>query len=114
MLSSRSKRQRQARKSAAAGLLLFLWIATATFAAVPQLHALLHKDAQGADHSCVFTQVGQGSLLPHGPAVAAPAPPILCIGLLDPCYCELLPSFDYSVSDGRAPPAFSSSTAVVG
>ena len=108
------KRSRSAGRFAVAGFVLVLWLATVALEASPQLHHLLHKDSQDPDHHCLFTQLNQHFLLAtFAPAVAveppplpAEAPPILC--------AESVPSFDYAVSQGRAPPCLFSSSAVVG
>jgi hypothetical protein len=45
-----SKPQRNAGRLAAVGLMLSLWLGTLALAAAPQLHRLLHNDAQDANH----------------------------------------------------------------
>src|SRR5438046_10381187 len=49
--------------SAVAALMLLLWLGTFALAALPQLHSLLHKDAQALHHTCLIHQLQQHSLL---------------------------------------------------
>jgi hypothetical protein len=108
------KRLRRVGKFAVVGVMLALWVATSAISASPQLHHLLHQDSQHPNHYCFFTQLNQHSLLAgltpaHLPerSLCATDAPALSVS-------ELLPSFDYVVSHGRAPPSFFPSTAVVG
>jgi hypothetical protein len=94
--------------------MLVLWLLTCALAASPQLHRLLHKDAQSPNHGCLFTQISQHLLAPATGFVLG-AKPEASAGMgmrLDEF--ELLPSFDYLLSDGRAPPPSFASNAVVG
>jgi len=75
---------------------------------------MLHKDSQNPNHYCLFTQLNQQSLLAAFKSAAAPEPPRFTIHAHAVITSALLPSFDYVVSDGRAPPFVFSSIAVVG
>jgi len=110
---STSKHQRRAGISAVI-LMLLLWLGTFALAASPQLHRLLHQDAQSLNHHCLITQVQQYSALGDLPPVVAPAAPIA--GLESVCSAEfqLLPISDYRLSPSRGPPAFISSGTVAG
>jgi hypothetical protein len=108
------KRSRTTGRIAAAGLALALWLATVALAASPELHHWLHKDSQDPSHYCLFTQLNQHLLLAAlAPTVAAEPPQFAAQApfIFAP---ESIPSFDYAVSHGRAPPSLFSSIAVVG
>jgi hypothetical protein len=101
-------------KTGLAGLMLALWIGLEVLAVSPQLHRWFHNDSGAPEHQCFIVQLNKGSLVMpvEGWFVEAPANS----SFLQPL-AELVifyPSFDYRVSDSRAPPAISSSTAVVG
>ena len=108
------KRPCSAGKFAVAGFVLALWLATVALAAAPQLHHWLHRDSGDPQHYCLFTQLNQHSLLAtFAPAVAAEPPQLPALAALI-FASESLPSFDYAVSQGRAPPSLFSFLAVVG
>ncbi len=94
--------------------MLLLWLVTFALAASPDLHHLLHQDAQGPTHSCVVTQVQQHSVLSGFVPVIVPAAPSLCLGLLGNDDSQFLHSCDYRFSPSRAPPAFIPPTTVAG
>jgi hypothetical protein len=110
----KSARHRQLSKFSVGGLMLALWLVTCAVAASPQLHALLHKDAQTPQHYCLFTQLSQHSITASSGIVIAPDPAPLVGHGVRVTETEFLPSFDFVISDGRAPPFNSSSFAVVG
>jgi hypothetical protein len=108
------KRLRNAGRFAVAGFALALWLATIALAASPQLHNWFHRDSQDPHHYCVFTQLNQHSLLAtFAPTVAAEPPQLAALAPFT-FAAESIPSFDYAVSHGRAPPSPFSSIAVVG
>ena len=108
------KRPCSAGKFAVAGFVLGLWLATVALVAAPQLHHRLHKDSADPQHYCLFTQLNQHSLLAtFAPAVAAEPPQLPALAPLL-FASESLPSFDYVVSQDRAPPSLLSFIAVVG
>lgn len=109
-----SKRHRSVARFTLVGLVLALWVATSAIAASPQLHQLLHQDAQHLNHYCLYTQLSQHSFLADFTPTLAPEPPASTTRAPSLSSSESLPSFDYVVSHGRAPPALSSSTAVAG
>jgi len=108
------KRFRSAGRFAAAGFALALWLATVALAASPQLHHWLHKDAQDPHHYCLFTELNEHLLLAAFAPTVAAEPPQLAAQAQFIFASESLPSFDYTVSRGRAPPSLFSSSAVVG
>ena len=109
-----SKRQRGIGKLAVAGTMLLLWLGTFALAASPQLHRLLHQDAQNLNHHCLITQIKQHSLLAVAATAMAPAPPPVGLGSVCCPASQFLPAFDYQVSFSRGPPAIFSSNKVVG
>jgi hypothetical protein len=109
-----SKRARSAGRFAIAGFVLALWLASVALTASPQLHHWLHKDSQDPHHYCLFTQFNQHSLLATFTPTLAPEPPQLAAQAHLFFHSESLPSSDYTVSHGRAPPAPFPSIAVVG
>ena len=99
---------------AAALVMLLLWLASFAIAASPQLHRLIHNDAQDATHRCVATMISQQSVM-AGTPVSGVVPPVSFV-IRSSCFADFqfLPSFDYVINDGRAPPSSFSSTTVVG
>jgi hypothetical protein len=114
LLWLKSQQRRQFSKFSVGGLMLVLWIVTCALAASPQLHRLLHKDALGPNHYCLFTQISQHSLAASSGYVIAAEPEHSANTGVRLNELELLPSFDFVLSDSRAPPSNVSSTAVVG
>jgi hypothetical protein len=108
------KRSRSAGRFAVAGFALALWLATVALAASPQLHHWLHKDSQSPHHYCLSTQLNQHLLLAAFAPTVAAEPPQLTAQASFIFASESIPSFDYAVSHGRAPPSLFSSSAVVG
>jgi len=108
-----SKRHRAFGKLAATGAMLFLWLATFALAASPQLHQLLHQDAQSLNHHCLITQIKQHSLLSSAPTALAPIPPPVGLGSVCCPDSQFLPTFDYCLFFSRGPPSIFSSNPVV-
>jgi len=94
--------------------MLVLWLATFALTALPQLHTLLHKDAQTLNHNCLVTQLQQHSITSAGTGILIPTPFISGLVASRPDEFPVLVSGDYRLSPSRAPPAFSSSAMVVG
>jgi hypothetical protein len=94
--------------------MLALWLGTFAVSASPQLHRLLHPDAQSASHQCVVTQVKDHLLLSASPPVTAPVPEFQSFVLA--CFSETnFPGErDYRLPPSRAPPSLFSSATVVG
>jgi len=84
--------------------MLLLWVGTFALVAVPQLHRLLHSDADDAHHTCLITQIQQSSLLAGSAPALAPALP--AAGLVSEARADFqfLPACDYRLSPSRAPP----------
>jgi hypothetical protein len=95
-------------------MMLFLWLGTFALAASPQLHQLLHRDAQDLNHHCLITQIKQHSLLSGAPTALTPAPPPVGLGSIVCPDSQFLPTFDYRLFFSRGPPSGSSSKTVVG
>lgn len=99
---------------AAAGLMLSLWLITFALAAVPQIHRLLHQDADHATHHCLITQVGQYSPLAGFVPLTVPLAPIASYQLSSSGDLRALSIFDYPYSPSRAPPSVIPTSVVVG
>jgi hypothetical protein len=82
-----------------------LWVAMCALEVSPELHRLLHKDAQDPAHNCLVTQFQHDSVLSGFVAAAAPAIPDVR-GVLVSCGgFQFPPSYDYRLPPSRAPPA---------
>lgn len=109
-----AKRQRGAGPGAMAGLMLLLWLGTFALAAIPQLHQLLHQDAQSLSHHCLVTQIQQHSLLAGpGPMLAPPAPPLEA-GWLCGADFQIPHTSDCRLAPSRAPPSLPSPRMIAG
>jgi hypothetical protein len=98
-------RRRGGGKVAVVGLMFLLWLGTFALAASPQLHRLLHEDADSAGHHCLITQIQQQPLLAGFVPVAIPAAPVADAGVVCRADFQFLHSCDYRLSPSRAPPA---------
>ena len=90
-------------RSAIAGVLLGLFIATLSLTYFEALHCALHCDADQPSHECAVTLVQKGLLDAAETFVAAtplPAAPCEQIFLTE----SVLTSTDFLLSPGRAPP----------
>ena len=97
-----------------AGLMMALWCVTIAFVASPELHRLLHGDAQNLDHQCLITLVQQHLFLGGGQTAVVPVVSPAEFGhalLVEAPACV---ARDYRVSPSRAPPALFCATTVVG
>ena len=98
-----SKSARALGKSAAAGLMLLLWVGASALVASPQLHHFLHKDSGAPGHHCLVTHLTEQAVFAQA-AVVAPAivaGVLLCVA--SPAV-EIFPSSDLRLSQSRAPP----------
>jgi hypothetical protein len=94
--------------------MLLVWVGTFALTVSPELHRLLHKDAQAPEHNCLITQIQQQPLLAGFSSAAAPAvAPVVAAAVCTP-EVQFLPARDYRVSPSRAPPALLSSATVAG
>jgi len=90
-------------KRSVAGLMLFLWLFTVAMAVCPELHELIHKDADEHDHHCAVTMLLQGNV----DATTVEVPVVLSTVLV-----EITPRIEFLVFSpaignlppGRAPP----------
>ena len=110
----KSKHPRWGGRLAVAGLMLLLWLGTFALTVSPELHRLLHQDAQGAEHNCLVTQLQQHSLLAGFAILAAPAPAPVLVALVSYPELQFVPACDYRLSPSRAPPFRFASPTVVG
>jgi hypothetical protein len=94
--------------------MLLVWLGTFALTVSPELHHLLHQDAQGPDHHCLITQIQQHPLLAGFAPIVAPAPVPVVVALVCSAEAQFLPTRDYRFSPSRAPPFLLSSATVVG
>ncbi len=95
-------------------LMLLLWLGTFALAASPQLHRLLHRDAQSVNHHCLITQLQQHPLwVGFAPAVAPVTAPSLAMPVCRADF-QAFPPADLRLSPSRAPPISVSSIPVAG
>jgi len=85
--------------------MLLLWALMWGLSASPDLHRLLHQDAQNPEHHCVATQLQHKSVLTGFVAVVVPAAPSGTLCPLHPCDARVVTLFDGRLSQSRAPPA---------
>ena len=98
-------RQRNGSHLAAVVAMLSLWIALWAIGVSPDLHRLLHEDAQSPGHTCLVTQFQHHLLLSGFVAAATPAVPEVSSARLGCGHLQLLSCPDYRLTPSRAPPA---------
>ena len=86
-------------------MVIFLWAAVCALEVSPDLHALLHKDAQSPDHHCLVTQLQHHALLSGFVAAVAPVPPERSDAPARCADAQFRLSCDYRLTPSRAPPA---------
>jgi hypothetical protein len=86
--------------------MLSLWLGVSALIASPQLHRLLHDDAQSPAHACLVTQL-QGGLETGFVPFVAPAPVLAPIVSIGPVEVLFIPAGDPSISPSRGPPSVS-------
>src|SRR5262249_43327503 len=107
-----SRGKRGSGKVAVVSGMLLLWLGMFALAASPQLHRLLHKDAQDFQHQCLITQIKQQWLLAGCAAISLPVPQssnfeaVLCAD------SQFVSADDFRLSPSRAPPSFNPSLKV--
>jgi hypothetical protein len=94
-----------AMKRSVGALLLLLWLNVLALAALPQLHAHVHAEANSPTHQCAVKTVAQGGFVFH-----APAPVVVVVSPtleLEPArlVSVSLPAMALRLAPGRAPPA---------
>jgi len=99
-----AKRPRGAGRFAAGLLMFVLWLGVYALTVSPQLHHLLHEDAQCSAHTCLITQLQKQPALGGCVTVAAPAPVLTEIDSVRASDTQFVPAFDYRLSPSRAPP----------
>jgi hypothetical protein len=100
-----SARRRSGGRMAAVAVMFSLWAAMCALEASPELHRLLHQDAQNPGHNCLVTQFQNHSLLSGFVAAAAPATPRISGLPVSSADFQSRPSYDYRLPPSRAPPA---------
>jgi hypothetical protein len=102
------KRQLNFGRLTAVAVMLILWGVMCALEVSPNLHNLLHKDAQSPAHNCLVTQFQHHLLLPELVAAVAPVPFELSGPARSCGDCRFSPAYDYRLSPSRAPPALAS------
>ena len=97
--------QRKASRRAAVAVMVSLWVTLWALEVSPDLHRLLHDDAQNPDHQCLVTQFQHHQLLSGFVAAAAPALPETAPALTGSADVHFYPSSDYRLTPSRAPPS---------
>ena len=100
-----SKRQRNGSRLAAVTVMMSLWATLWALEVSPDLHRLLHEDAQSPGHTCLVTQFQHHLLLSGFVAAATPPLPVVSYAPLVCGDLQFLPSYDYRLTPSRAPPA---------
>jgi len=98
-------RRRKAGRVAAVAVMLSLWAAMCALEVSPELHRLLHQDAQSPSHNCLVTQFQNHSLLSGFVAATAPPAPEASGLLASRGDFQFAPSTDCQLPPSRAPPA---------
>jgi hypothetical protein len=109
-----SRHPRWGGRLAVAALMLLLWVGTFALTVSPELHQLLHPDAQAPNHNCLITQIQQHPLLAGLAAITAPVPAPVEVPAVCRAEVQFHPACDYRLSPSRAPPFLFSSPTVVG
>lgn len=102
-----SKRQRGLTRCAATGLMFGLWLTTLLLAASPELHRLLHSDAQNPDHHCLVTQVKEHSVFSASATICLPVLPSSIVVALSCSDFPFVAAGEHRLSPSRAPPILS-------
>ena len=101
-----TKRPQGIGRFSAGCLMLVLWLGAFAVTASPDLHRLVHHDAQNPAHECWITQI-QSGMESGFVAAAAPAPvlvPITPVGIVE---VQFIPAGDPNLSPSRGPPSVS-------
>jgi hypothetical protein len=104
-LLTKSKRIRNLNRFLAVTVMLTLWVWICALEVSPELHHFLHKDAQSPAHNCLVTQFQHQSLHHGCTTVVLPAAPTDWSTLITQSYFVFPHSFDYRLSQSRAPPS---------
>ena len=102
--STISKRLRVAGRITAIAVMLLAWLAVCAIEVSPELHSVLHKDAQSPAHTCLVTQLQKHSINSGFVPAVTPAPSVEWNLLAILGEVQLFASFDYRLSPSRAPP----------
>jgi hypothetical protein len=99
-----SKHRRNGSRVAAVAVMISLWAALWALEVSPDLHRLLHEDAQSPDHHCLVTQIQHHLLLSGFAAATTPPLPVVSNAPLTCGDFQFLASYDYRLTPSRAPP----------
>ena len=97
-------RWRNGGKIAAVAALVFMWLGICALEVSPELHHLLHNDANNPAHNCLVTQLQHHSIISGAAPMLVPMAPVAWSPPLVRYDFQLLRSFDYRLSPSRAPP----------
>jgi hypothetical protein len=100
-----SARKRNGRHLAAVALMGLLWVTMCALEISPELHLLLHKDAQSPGHNCLVTQFQHHQVLGGSTTALLPALPEASSVLVSCGDFQFYPSYDYRLTPSRGPPA---------
>jgi len=84
--------------------MLAFWLCLVALTASPELHRLVHQDAQSSTHHCLITQIQHQSLLAGFVPVLVPAAPLADFGSARFFDGQSIPAVDYRLLPSRAPP----------
>jgi len=109
-----SNRQPRVGRVLVATLMAGLLLGTLALSAAPQLHRLLHQDANTLNHHCLVTKLNEHPVLVGCATVLAPPPPPISYSLICSADFQYLPTSDHRLTPSRGPPSVSCSTQVAG
>src|SRR5258708_2093058 len=107
-----STRQPRVGRVLVATLMAGLLLGTLALSAAPQLHRLLHQDANTLNHHCLVTQLNEHAVLVGCAAILAPAPPPISHPFISSPDFQSLPTSDHRLTPSRGSPSASSITIV--
>jgi hypothetical protein len=92
------------RKRIVAALFVLAFLGINLVAVSHKVHRAVHHDASAPNHECVFVQISHGQCLADAVPMSAPVPVVTEIGSAPVATPLVLPSRDYVLLPGRAPP----------
>src|SRR3989442_1174826 len=107
-----SNRQPRVGRVLVATLMAGLLLGTLALSAAPQLHRLLHQDANTLNHHCLVTKLNEHPVLVGCATVLAPAPPPISHPPICSAAFQYLPTSDHRLTPSRGPPSVPSITIV--
>jgi hypothetical protein len=94
--------------------MLLLWLVVVALATSPQLHHLLHRDADDVGHCCLITQIQKHHLTPASASAVLLAAPDHGFKSIHHPELQHPPTSDYRLYFGRAPPSVHPTTTIAG